>query len=584
MPRSARWRPSTPWRTGAPRTRRDRRPRALRRTSRAPRRAAPLDAGHEAASPARTRPKGRRGAHDAQAARLQGASAMSSGRVPTAKREREPSRREAPRRTLSIRATVHTWTAVFGVPALLVLAWLVATSALLTNAIHEVIRDSESMSVADEIQVLLLGQHRLSALHTDGTAVRAERARLASATDALLDRARLLAASERERELIEEVDAHATTYRIERARAEARGLPETEIRRRVQPILERALRAATELRALNAAAVTRAQRASVRIDELGHAAGIGAGLLLLGGFVALILGARHYVIRPLENVHASLLRFRAGDLSMRLEPSGPRELRDIARALNDHVETIAKHREARLTFIAGVAHELRNPLAALRMSIDLAKADRSEPTRARVFETVDRQVARLERMIGDLLDATRIEAGQLVLRRERLDLREAAREAVSLYETSAPRHRFALQTPEHPVLVHADPLRIEQVVNNLVSNAVKYAPRGGRVDVTVSEGSSEAILAVRDEGIGIAPEAMADLFAPYRRLSTDVAPGAGLGLAVARRIVQAHGGRIEVESIVGRGSTFRVHLPLAARSAPAPEPGKARAGVHSPAA
>jgi signal transduction histidine kinase len=176
---------------------------------------------------------------------------------------------------------------------------------------------------------------------------------------------------------------------------------------------------------------------------------------------------------------------------------------------------------------------------------------------------LERQLGRLTRMVGDLLDASRIEAGELELNVEEVDLRKVAREVVELYAPTSPAHQVELEAPEQPVRVRADPLRLEQVVSNLVSNAIKYAPEGGPVKVVVGVEGDEAVLAVKDRGVGIPPEEIPDLFLPFRRraMTRNLAPGAGLGLSVVRRILQAHGGRIEVESVQGTGSTFRIRLP-----------------------
>lgn len=462
----------------------------------------------------------------------------------------------------SVRAVVTTWALVFGAIALVTIAALVCTSTLLRLAIEDVIRDTTSMDVADEIQLQLLEYDRLSVLNGSDPSVAAARDEARRELRAQLERARTLVASERERQLVREVDAGAETYVQERAGAEARGLDAAQIQSLVRPNFERTLAAIEDLRALNEAAVNEAHRSSLRIDALTNIAGVATSVLLLGLLLIVVLGARRYVIRPLEDMHGVLHRFRGGDLGARAEPSRSRELNDIGATLNELIEATARHREAQLTFIGGVAHDLRNPLSALRMGIEVAKGDRSEVSRARVLDMVDRQVGRLTRMVGDLLEATRIEAGKLELHRERVDLRQIARDTVRLYEPSAPRHELVLHVPEHPVSIDADPLRMEQVASNLVSNAVKYAPEGGRIDVGVRASDHEAILEVRDRGVGIPREQMKDLFAPFRRLATGVAQGAGLGLSVVRRIVEAHGGHIEVDSVVGEGSTFRVHVPL----------------------
>jgi signal transduction histidine kinase len=139
-----------------------------------------------------------------------------------------------------------------------------------------------------------------------------------------------------------------------------------------------------------------------------------------------------------------------------------------------------------------------------------------------------------------------------------------ARSAVDLYAHTSRAHELRLHLPETPVVVRCDAARVEQVANNLVSNAIKYSPDGGRIDVSIERSADRAVLAISDEGVGIAQEELARIFQPFRRgiRLKDAVPGLGLGLATSRRIVERHGGRIEVASSPGCGSTFRVVLPV----------------------
>jgi signal transduction histidine kinase len=248
----------------------------------------------------------------------------------------------------------------------------------------------------------------------------------------------------------------------------------------------------------------------------------------------------------------------------------------MARTFNEMANSLARQQEEQLTFLAGVAHDLRNPLSALKMSAALISSDRPLPEERlrKTMALVRRQVARLDRMVGDLLDATRIEAGRFELSLEERDARELAREVVELYLAGGSSHDLRLVLPEEPVVLRCDATRVEQVLHNLVSNALKYSPVGSRVDVRVERQGEEAVLSVVDRGIGISAEELRNLFAPFRRTgrARETAPGVGLGLSVARRIVEAHKGRIEVESRPGVGSTFRVRLPLAHAEAHPPEP------------
>lgn len=181
---------------------------------------------------------------------------------------------------------------------------------------------------------------------------------------------------------------------------------------------------------------------------------------------------------------------------------------------------------------------------------------------------VNRQVTRQERMLADFLDASCIENGRLDLNLIVDDLRPLAEEAVQLFAGSSPSHQLTLRVPDEEVVVRCDPTRVEQVLNNLISNAIKYSPAGGPVTLTVSRDDRFATIEVADRGIGIARDELQSVFKPFQRTgaSRDSIPGVGLGLWVSRQIVEAHGGSLDVSSQLGVGSTFRVRLPLASQA------------------
>ena len=178
---------------------------------------------------------------------------------------------------------------------------------------------------------------------------------------------------------------------------------------------------------------------------------------------------------------------------------------------------------------------------------------------------IGNEAARCDRMLTDLMEVARIEGGELELRLETRDACELARDVVELYRPAATAHELTLSLPDEPVPLCCDPIRIEQVLNNLVANAIKYSPEGGAVQVTVASVGAEVAIAVSDRGVGIATDDQRRLFERYFRApsSSRVAPGVGLGLWAARRIAEAHGGRIEVTSAAGKGSTFTLRLPSA---------------------
>lgn len=461
----------------------------------------------------------------------------------------------------SLRALLHGWVVIFGALSIAVSIALIVTTSLLQQATDAVMRDVTSMNLASRLEVELLKQQRYLTIVVHAPTPEAARAyeEAAGAVGVLVAEGGRQARSGREAVLWRQVAEDVSTYL---AYLEERDLGDPGLLGRTRVPLERAVSALDELRALGEARVADAHRAADRLDNLSTAAGAAAAVLLLVGLVAVLIGARRYVVRPIVTLRDGIRRFRAGETDVRMDDPGTVEMIEVTDAFEDLVGALARSRDAQLAFLAGVAHDLRNPLSGLRMALHVVASETSEVRRERTIALMDRQIDRLARMIDDLLDATRIEAGRLELQLGSFDVREAARDIVRLYEPTAPRHEIVLHVPDEPVRIVADSLRVEQVISNLVSNAVKYSPDGGRVDVLVAGEEDGVAIEVRDQGIGIPRAQIAELFLPFRRRAREVAPGAGLGLSVVRHIVRAHGGSIDVTSAPGRGSTFVVHLPV----------------------
>jgi signal transduction histidine kinase/ActR/RegA family two-component response regulator len=228
-------------------------------------------------------------------------------------------------------------------------------------------------------------------------------------------------------------------------------------------------------------------------------------------------------------------------------------------------------------FLATLGHELRNPLAAVRTAVEAAQ--RSEQHRDRVLAIAMRQTQQLTRLVDDLLDVARIHHGRIKLEQRPTSLAEVVERAIDSTRSliDARRHRLSVSLGERDVFVHADAARLEQVVVNLLSNAAKYTEPGGSIDVAVTLTCSEAILSVKDSGIGIAAEPLTEIFEPFTQVGRPLhrePGGLGIGLTVAREIVELHDGRIEAHSDgPGRGSEFIVCLPLLATPRPAERSG-----------
>ncbi|MEZ4295924.1 MAG: ATP-binding protein [Polyangiaceae bacterium] len=220
-------------------------------------------------------------------------------------------------------------------------------------------------------------------------------------------------------------------------------------------------------------------------------------------------------------------------------------------------------------FLATLSHELRNPLAPIRNSIAILKRQGSHGDRAaRAVATLDRQTRHLSRITGDLLDTTRIASGKIELQRERVDLCALTRQTVDdhLSDFLARGIELACSVDPGEICTEADPTRVVQALGNLLVNAAKFTPEGGRVEVSLRREGAHSVIAVRDTGQGIAPEARARLFEPFYQGGQELdrrAGGLGLGLLIAKNLVELHGGTIDVSSEgAGKGSVFTIRLPI----------------------
>jgi CheY-like chemotaxis protein len=221
-------------------------------------------------------------------------------------------------------------------------------------------------------------------------------------------------------------------------------------------------------------------------------------------------------------------------------------------------------------FLAVLAHELRNPLAPLRNGLELLRRAGDKPaTIEQVRNMMDRQLTQLARLIDDLLDIARITSGKVELRKTSVELGRILAMAI---ETATPMmeaagHEFRFESPTETLLLQADATRMAQVISNLLNNAAKYTPAGGRIKLSARREGAEVVIAVMDSGVGIAPEHLASIFGMFTQLTRNKSRaegGLGVGLSLVRHLVELHGGRVTAESPgIGKGTTITVRLPLA---------------------
>jgi PAS domain S-box-containing protein len=256
-------------------------------------------------------------------------------------------------------------------------------------------------------------------------------------------------------------------------------------------------------------------------------------------------------------------------------------LREMAGALRQRNDALLDADRRKDEFLATLAHELRNPLAPIRNSLEIMRLKGAEPALAQqAHDMMERQLSQLVRLIDDLLDLSRISHNRLQLRKQTVSLAEVLASAV---ETSRPLidergHELVVELPDAAVWVHADLTRLAQVFVNLLNNAAKYTEAGGRLRLFASLQGEQVAVTVEDNGIGIPDEMMPaifDMFTQVDRSPERAQGGLGIGLTLVRRLVDLHGGRIEVRSANKRGSAFTVHLPLAAPPAAPAAPAQA---------
>jgi signal transduction histidine kinase len=246
------------------------------------------------------------------------------------------------------------------------------------------------------------------------------------------------------------------------------------------------------------------------------------------------------------------------------------EIREIEEAFQDMAGTIESARDQRLKFIASVAHDLRNPLNSIKMATELLASPQTPEDKKQGFVDIAiRQVTQMDVMINDLLDTAGIESGNLKLQKQTTDLTAIVRDAAAPFQVQSGRHLVSCELPQDELLCEVDGGRIAQVLGNLINNAIKYSPHGGRVEIRLAHEGGTGVVTVSDEGIGVKLSDVGSIFEPFRRTSStrDAFPGVGLGLSVSRRIVEAHGGTIEARPRAGKGTVFVVTLPIEAARA-----------------
>ncbi len=287
--------------------------------------------------------------------------------------------------------------------------------------------------------------------------------------------------------------------------------------------------------------------------------------LVFGGVLGLTLAVS--IDRPLRRVTDAVNKLARGESSSPLPEAGPAEVRQLAGAYNVLVERLRGMEESRRHLLANLVHELGRPLGALRSAAQaLLKGAAREPQLSQeLLSGMDSELVRLQTLLGELTHLYDQVIGSLELNRQPIPLAQWLSEVSSPWEAEAQEKGLAWSSDVPPDLpsLQADPVRLGQALGNLLSNAVKFTPPGGRVDFSAGAEDGEVWISVKDSGPGIPPEEQEKVFMPFYRggQGKRFTEGMGLGLSIARDLVNAHGGRLELQSAPGEGSRFTVRLP-----------------------
>lgn len=291
------------------------------------------------------------------------------------------------------------------------------------------------------------------------------------------------------------------------------------------------------------------------------------GLALAAVLVMASLISR-IVTRPVAELSAGIERMSKGDYSHRVHVPGRGEMAQLAAAFNQMSEQVHNLDEARSQFVSNASHELKTPLATIKILVEsmLYQDDMPVELRSEFLTDIDKEIDRLSSVVGDLLTLVHIDSHKLRLRREMMVFSDTVRESVKRLQPLAKKRGQTIEVSiEDQCEMFADANKLAQVCYNIIENAVKYTPDGGRIRVSLSRMGRDAVLEISDTGVGIPQEDLAHVFDRFYRVdkarSRDTG-GTGLGLSIVQQIVRLHAGSVTVQSVRGEGTTFTVQLPV----------------------
>jgi len=463
-------------------------------------------------------------------------------------------------RSLSLRAYVALWVSSLLASFLVLVAALYMTQDRIRQMRVRLVSDAQALDDGRRLELSLVHQAREDLLFRLPGDESHEAARDAALQAAAATAATLITEGipPDELQLVEEIREKISLF-LPLVLGSGRPEP-ADVRSRADELADLARRYIKRNQGDMAATMRSALYLQAKVTHWFVAAVILVAIVLAAGSLSLL----SRVVRPTLELTRVARRIGRGDLAARARAARDDELGELARTFNNMAQDIADREEARLDFVANVAHDLKNPLVVVGGAARHLRTCILEPSHQAVWlDRIIHQVNRLENLIHDLMDTVQVSTGRLSLEKTTLDLAGLVREIQREQAEQFSQHALLFEG-EDECWVSADRDRLERVAINLISNAVKYSPEGTEVVLKVVRRNAVAVFTVEDRGAGISPDDLEVIFQPFGRgrQTRSMARGMGLGLCVVKDILQAHGGSIEVRSTVGVGTTVEVTLPL----------------------
>ncbi len=276
----------------------------------------------------------------------------------------------------------------------------------------------------------------------------------------------------------------------------------------------------------------------------------------------------HVLTRPITAMTRTIDRMGQGDLSVRVPVQGSKEIWNLAKSYNTMAEQLETLDKSRNQFVSNASHELKTPMTTMKILLEnvIYQPDMPAEMRTEFLQDMNHEIDRLTNIISDLLTLTRMDSKAMELNLSAFDFSESCEDTLRLLRPQAEKRSQRLTGKIDPAItLTGDKVKLEQVIYNLVENAIKYTPDGGAITVTMNRRGGQAVLSVRDNGVGIPEADQKHIFERFYRVDkarSRETGGTGLGLSIVRQLVALHGGTITVDSQPGSGSTFTVKLPL----------------------